>query len=259
MRKYVGLEVFDDVQPAQIKMINCDGLIAGDPFCQYRMFRDGTPGMIELIRTVCEYGKEVIYQTPVYCTNRNMMEVQKNIAFLYSRYNVKKYLVQDIGLTDWIVNHFSDAEIIWSRWGKNRNSLTNHAFAEFLSSLGVTAVETSKPERMSALSKMGLKVFAEYGNTLYNTVSRDCYNTYMLNRYDGICSRECINEEMVLTNGNMHMTVNGHILGKKLSYMDVEIFCNAAAHDATGIILYASDFMAAEKILQAINEKEPLK
>ncbi len=255
MKKYIGLENYDELQPSCFEEIKADGFILGDPFCQRRMFRYGDGDMLELVRTLSKIGKEIIYQTPMYVTDRTLPQTEKLIEFLHDKYGVKKLLVQDIGLTDWIVNRFSDAEIIWGHWGRNRNSLMNHDFVEFLIKLGITAIETDIPERINLIPKAGLPVYAVYGNIMYNTLSRECYNAYMLNKFDGCREREC-RGEMTLCSGNFKMTVDGHILGKKYQYPDNTAFFEAVKGNTENIMIYAADYEKAAKLINNLNNEE---
>lgn len=253
MKRYLGLENYDGILPTQIEALNTDGVIVGDPFCQYRMFKYGDADLVDFTRTVCQSGKEIIYQTPVYVTDRNLMNTTKMIENLYNKYNVKKFLVQDVGLADWIIKRFSDVDVIWGHWGRNRNSLMNHDFIEFLLQLGVAGIETNLPERITKIPEAGLSVYVVYGNIVYNTLSRDCYNTYMLNRFDGLCERECLSGEMSLYKNSFQMTVDGHILGRKIQYPGDDGFLDIAKHNSDHIMIYATDYYESKKILEILN------
>lgn len=250
MRKYLGLEHYDDIQ--QIATLNVEGFIIGDPFCPYRMFRYGDADMLDFAHIVCEMGKEIVYQTPVYVTDRNFMKTAKLIEYLHDRCDVRKFLVQDIGLTDWLVNHFSDIDAIWGHWGRNRNSLINHDFIEFLLKLGVSGIETNLRERIRKIPKAGLPVYAVYGELMYNTISRDCYNSYMLDRFDGLCGRECLNGDMSLHRNGFQMTVDGHILGRKIQYPKDKAFFEIAKHN---IMIYAVNFQMAIGLIENIKDE----
>lgn len=253
MKKYLGLESFDDIQASQIEALRVDGFIVGDPFCPYRMFKYGDANMLDFIRTVCQTGKEIIYQTPMYVTDRNFMKISKLIEYLHDECNVKKFLVQDVGLTSWMVERFTDTDVIWGHWGRNRNALMNHDFIEFLLKLGVSGIETDLPERIREIPKVGLPVYAVYGNTVYNTISRDCYNAYMLNRFDGMCERECLTGNYSLHSNTFQMTVDGHILGRKIKYPNNT---NLFESSKQNIMIYAIDYQTAMELLESYGEKE---
>lgn len=245
MKKYLGIENYDEINSEQMKSLNIDGLIVGDPFCSHRMFRYGDAGMIDFIRAVCEMGKEIVYQTPVYVTDRNLWQITQLIAFLHDKYNVRKFLMQDIGLINWTVKNVADAEIIWGHWGRNRNSLMNHDFIEFLLKLGVSGIETHFPERIAKIPQTGMPVYAVYGDTTYDTLSRDCYNSYLLDRFDGPCKRECLDNSMKLQNGNTCMTVDGCVLGREIQYPEASEFYQLAEHNSNHLMIYAVDYQNA--------------
>lgn len=255
MKKYLGLENYDEIQSEQIKTLNVDGFIAGDPFCPYRMFRYGDADMLDFVRVVCQTEKEILYQTPVYVTDRNFRKTADIIDFFHNKYNVKKFLVQDVGLTDWMVNRFSDIDIIWGHWGRNRNALMNHDFIEFLLRLGVSGIETNTLDRIQEIPESGLPVYVVYGNLVYNTLSRDCYNSYMLNRFDGMCERECLEGGMELHGNNFQMTVDGHILGRKFQYPKDTEFFETAKRNSNHIMIYAVDYQSAANLIEDKIEK----
>lgn len=253
MRKYIGLENYDDASSMLFESPEIDGIIIGAPFCSHKMFRYGESDMLDYAHTICLANKEVIYQTPVYITSRNFNSVTSLIAYFHDKCQVKKYLVQDVGLVCWIRERYTDVDLIWSHWGRNRNSLMNHDFINFLICLGIAGIETDIPERIQKICKAGLPVYAVYGNTSYNTLSRECYNSYMLNRFDGMCQRECLHEKMSLCNQNFSMTIEGHILGKKIRYPDSEVFSKAAMDNSENIIIYASNYQMAINALKRLD------
>ncbi len=253
MKTYMGLENYDEIQSAQIAALNVDGFIVGDPFCPYRMFRYGNAGMIDFVHSVCQKGKEIIYQTPVYITDRNLREIQNMIEYLHDQYNVKKFLVQDVGLIDWMAKRFFNIDIIWGHWGRNRNSLMNHDFIEFLLKLGVSGIETGKLERIREIPKAGLPVYALYGNIVYSTISRDCYNSYMLNQFDGNCERECLSGEMSLCCNSFQMTVDGYILGRKFQYSRDKDFIKKAKQNSAYFMIYAADYQVAAELIKDVH------
>ena len=249
MRKYIGLENYDDASSLLFESPAIDGIIVGDPFCSRKMFRYGEPDMLDYAHAICLANKEVIYQTPVYITSRNFNSVTSLIAYFHDKCQVKKYLVQDVGLVCWIRERYTDVDLIWSHWGRNRNSLMNHDFINFLICLGIAGIETDIPERIQKICKAGLPVYAVYGNTVYNTLSRECYNSYMLNRFDGTCQRECLHGDMSLCSKNISMTIDGHLLGRKMHYTKNAQFLRAVEENSNNIMIYACDCQTASNAL----------
>lgn len=253
MLKWLGLENYDGLDIHTIAQLNVQGCIVGDPLCPYRMFRCGEAEMLDFIKECRRAGLQVMYQTPVYITDRNFKSVTNMIEYLYKKQQVKKYLVQDVGLADWMVNRYSDAEAIWSHWGRNRNSLMNHDFISFLMQLGVKGVETGLQERIEAISRYGLPVYAVYGHTTYNTISRECYNQYMLDRYDGMCDRECLQKPMRLRSKNLEMTIDGFLLGRRITYPSDPGFLPLAEKSSENLMVYAftyEDAVPVNRMLQ---------
>lgn len=250
MIKWLGLENYDNIEIDTVKNLHVQGLVVGDPFCSYRMFQYGDVGLFDFIKECNQAGIQIIYQTPVYVTDRNFKYVTSILEYLYVKAHVKKILVQDIGLTDWISKEFPGAELIWSHWGRNRNSIMNHDFLPFLVDLGVDAIETSVIDRVKAISKFGLSVYSVFGNTIYNTLSRDCYNQYMLNYYDGMCNRECLNKKMILKSKNLEMTIDGHLLGRKIKYPSEKEFVSCISQFSENLMVYALNYEAALKIME---------
>lgn len=254
MRKYIGLEYYDDTPSLLFELPDIDGVIIGDPFCSHKMFRYGESDMLDYIHTLCLSDKEVIYQTPVYITSRNYNNVTRLIAYFYDKCQIKKYLVQDVGLACWIRERYTDVDLIWSHWGRNRNSLMNHDFIEFLICLGITGIETDIPERIQKISKAGLSVYAVYGNTSYNTLSRECYNSYMLNRFDGTCQRECLNGKVSLCSKNISMTIDGHLLGRKIHYPNNDEFSKVMIDNTENVMIYASTYQIASSAVKQLEK-----
>lgn len=139
--------------------------------------------------------------------------------------------------------------MIWSHWGRNRNSIMNHDFVAFLVDLGVRGIEISSMERIRAISEFGLSVYSVFGNTVYNTLSRDCYNQYMLDYYDGMCNRECLNKKMVLKSKSIEMTINGHLLGRKIKYPLEKEFVGFVSQYSENLMVYALDYEEALEYL----------
>lgn len=247
MKLYLGLADYDNILPEEIYNAPYNGYILGDLFCNKKMFKYGEAGFYETASLIKECDKEVIYQTPMYLTDRTFSDEIVRIQYLYERNNINKILVQDIGLILWIKNNMPEMEIIWSRLGKTRNSIINHDFVEFLKSLNVSAMEVDEPEKIKAIVHYNMPVYSVYGSFKYNTLSRDCYNRYLLNKFDGICDRECINLDMSLHLDQFSMSVDGHVLGKRTNYNDSSQFYQLVKEYSTNIMIYANEQDSAKQ------------
>lgn len=242
MNLYLGLDNYDDVSKEKINNLRVSGFIVGDPFCQYKMFENGNYDLIRFIDNAIDAKKDIIYQIPAYVTDRNFSEVTKTVLYLYRNKQVTKFLVQDIGVVNWIKENIPGAKMIWGHWGRNRNLIMNHDFISFLINLNVDGIESNLPDRIKAISDYGFPVYAVYGNTIYNTVSRDCYNQYMLNHYDGMCKRECLQKRSKLRSKDFEMTIDGHLLGKKIKYPPVDEYYDCIKDYSKELMLYCSDY-----------------
>lgn len=245
MIKWLGLENYDNLEMAAIKKLNVQGLVLGDPFCPYRMFRYGNEELFDFIKECSQAKIQIIFQTPIYVTDRNFRYTTNVLEYLYERLHVKKFLVQDIGLTDWLSKTYLNAELIWSHWGRNRNSIMNHDFVSFLLDVGVRSIEINNRERVKAISKSGMSVYSVLGNVTYNTLSRDCYNQYMLDYYDGMCNRECLDKKMILKSKSIEMTIDGHLLGRKIKYPSEKEFVDCVSQFSENLIVYALNYETA--------------
>lgn len=241
MKVYIGLNNYDDISERLSELSDVRGFILGDLFCNYKMFEFGDSDLIDKARTLTAYGKEIIYQTPQYITDRNFSFQTSTISFLYTKCQVRKFLVQDLGMSQWIRKNFPEAVLIWSRMGRTRNSIMNRPFAEFLQKNGITAIETDIAERMTELSKMGMQVYSVYGNLMYHTLSRNCYCNYLLNRFDGLCNRECQSSAIELSHKSFKMTVDGFLLGARLQYPITERLIAESVTRNCDIMIYATD------------------
>lgn len=256
---YLGLPNYDDFSATNWESDKYIGYILGDYFCNKRMFKYGDIGLFDAIKAAKEHNKEIIYQTPMYITDRIFDGETNRIRYLYEQLSIKKILVQDIGLLLWIKEHYPEIVVIWSRLGKSRNSIMNHGFIEFLLGLGIHAIEVEDPEKARAIAQYKMDIFSVYGNIRYNTLSRDCYNKYFLNIFDGMCNRECNSNNMELQFNQFHMGVNGHMLGYKIKYDDSLLVAQTIHDCATAVMLYAEDLITADirqKQLTDIFDKE---
>lgn len=244
---YFGLSNYDDFSLSDWQPVPLKGFVIGDYFCNKRMFKNGDFGLIDSISFAKEHHKEVIYQTPMYLTDRVFNKETEKIAYLYDILKVDMMLVQDIGLLLWIKKHYPKIKLIWSRLGKSRNSIMNHGFIEFLQSIGINAIEVEDPEKARAISFYNMEIFDVYGGIKYNTVSRDCYNMYLLNRFDGTCDRECNQNNMELRYNRFCISVDGHMLGYKLRYDESLEFYQTIQDCASSVIIYATDKNTAIK------------
>lgn len=252
MAVYLGLSCYDGFSAAHFASLGADGWVLGDPFCNFRMFPHGDSQLDDALRAVLQAGKEAVYQTPMYVTDRTFGAVTRRLGYFYAVHGVRTFLVQDVGLAVWARENLPHARMIWSRLGRSRNSVMNRDLPEFLRQLGMSGMESDLPGRIYRISQLGLSAWAVYGGLTYNTLSRDCYSRYLLDRFDGCCSRECRTEEMFLVKDAFRMRVDGHLLGAGLTYRDDPDFRQAVRTCAANVAVYAENFQDAEGRLEAL-------
>lgn len=238
-----------------------EGIIIGDPLCNFRMFEYGDPELIEISVLLKQAGVNVIYQTPLYVTERNISLVQQQIRFMYDRAEVKVYLVQDIGLLNWIKTQFSDVYLIWSRMGFGRGALINEPFVHFLRDIGIHGLETNRIELLRVLPQMGIDPWPVCRYRTWKSVCRECYSRYMDDRFSGDCDRLCRNpnkrmklisiplgERRLDTNSpdrpdgsSFSMNIDGHFLGESFVYTDNIAFIKAAIELERPVLFYGKN------------------
>lgn len=247
---YVGLTGYDTAEALDSDLV--DGWIIGDFFCDRHMFEYGEAGLYAIAHKITDFGKKIILQTPVYVTTRNFGEVIRRIQYFYDCLHVRYFLVQDIGIVRWMKKNIPDAAVIWSRMGRNRASILNHRMMELLQDAGVSAMETSQKHRMDVLNEMGIHIFAVCGDLSYCTLSRACYQTYFLNRFDGSCERECVNRPMFLKNGAFTMDANGYFLGHRIDYPQMDEFFKQVQESHADVVVYAERIETALRYVKEI-------
>lgn len=246
MKQWAGLSQYDDITKEKLAASPFDGYVIGDLFCSKKMFAYGEAGLYRFADVLQAVNKEMMYQSKMYLTDRVFSDEMCKIRFLHEKCGVNKVLVQDIGLALSIREAFPSAEVIWSRMGRNRNSIMNHSMLDFLLSMGVRAIETDDTLKASLVANY-MNVYAVYGAVRYHTLSRDCYCRYLLNHFDGSCERECLKKKMTLSHEGFSMTVNGHMLGERLVYNESDEYFSVMSRYAENIIVYAENETDAEK------------
>jgi hypothetical protein len=225
------------------------------------MFKYGALELLETVLKVGEENAETVFQTPLYITDRNIKEVQQQVSYLYHRFYIRRFLVQDMGFLQWMKKNFKDTYIIWSRLGFGRGALINEPFVRFLKDAGVNGLETNRIELIKALPEYGIDPWPIYGYKVWNSVCRECYSKYMIKQFDGSCGRICIdstkpmllkriekteklldsNSPDTLDTSFFAMTVDGHYLGEKYLYSQNKEYLLTAAQSGQPIIIYGKN------------------
>lgn len=252
------------------KRICRTGMVIGDPLCNNRMFEYGAMELLETALKVRKENAEPVFQTPLYITDRNIKEVQQQVSYLYHRFHIRRFLVQDIGILQWMKMDFEDIYVIWSRLGFGRGALINEPFVRFLKEAGVNGLETNRIELIKALPEYGIDPWPIYGYKVWNSVCRECYSKYVMEQFDGSCERICRDsskqmllkrkvEKEKLPDQNspdnpdtsfFTMSVDGHYLGEKYLYSKNQEYLRAAAQSGQPIMIYGKNI--SEVILHEV-------
>ena len=197
-----------------------DGIVLGDLFCQKKMFDFGEVELYEFINIVGNSSKKLIYQTPIYVTSRNRMQVIDIINHINASFAGSIVLTQDIGIIKFIADTCPNIELVWSRMGRTRDYSFNHLFYKALCDLKIKLFETDSLVMAMKLSEHNIQPLLVYGSLHYKTIGRRCYSKYELDIKEDNCSLYCRNSKykMETPDATCKMTIDGYILGSKLSY-----------------------------------------
>lgn len=199
------------------------GIVLGDLFCQKRMFVNGFVDLILFIKKIMTTDKELVYQTPLYVTGRNIDEVT-SVLKLLSTHNKPVYvIVQDFGVTEAIRRDFPMLKLIWGQMGRSRELRFSSDFLLFLKLKDFYGMETSNLELANRFAEFDLVPFFGNASLEYKTIGRNCYLQYQT----GKCDRNaCIDGvfELEADDSTLSMSIDGFMMGKKLNYIDKALF-----------------------------------
>ena len=74
----------------------------------------------------------------------------------------------------------------------------------------------------------------------------------MLDYYDGMCGRECLQKKMILKSKSIEMTINGHLLGRKIRYPSEKEFLGFVSQFSENLMVYALNVEEAVKICEKL-------
>lgn len=214
---YVAIEQYDKNVIRQCALNNLiEGVVLGDGYCQKRMFEYGEAELLECIQYAHDLNLKVLFQTPVYMTERIFEQTLDKIAFLYERKICEGIIVQDVGFAFSVHERMPDLSIIWGQLSAVRNGAENMLHYEFLKKIGISTIEAVKPELVEPLEEIGFKVVCSNEEIQYSTVNRECYYIHELGVWNKHCERGCIRKKVRMVNEyrNLDMTVDGFMLGK---------------------------------------------
>ncbi len=253
MNWFIGLDTYGQETLDAICGSDIDGVVLGDFHCDLRMFDYGTAGFYRAVTQLTAAGKELIYQTPLYLTDRTLSEEQTRLSYLYENGYATRFLVQDVGLVRWMHTTYPHAILIWSRMGRTRGNVMNRAFVSFLVSLGVSGMESDRPGRINAMSPLGLEPYGIWGDIVYASVGRTCYHQYLPTGDSTPCHRSCRKERLQLVSGDTRLSVDGYFLGRRLTPPREDVLFHSALAHCHQFICYASTWEEVQTILSHLN------
>ena len=114
MALYCGLDFYttEDIN-SLIQEDVIDGIVLGDWFCQRKMFEYGESQLYDYINIVGRSLKKLVYQTPIYITSRNRMQVIDTIKYIDTNFADSVILTQDIVVVMW--------KLHGQEWGEPEN------------------------------------------------------------------------------------------------------------------------------------------
>ena len=244
MALYCGLDFYTTEDISSLLQLDIiDGIVLGDCFCQRKMFEYGESQLYDYINIVGHSSKKLIYQTPIYITSRNRMQVVDTIKHINSNFADSIILTQDIGMLKFIKDNCDNVEVAWSRMGRTREYSFNRLFYEALRELGVGLFETESLHMAKNLTDSNIRPLLVYGNTQYRTIGRRCYCKYELNASQEDCFRLCHGSEyeMETIDGLYSMSIDGYMLGYKLKY-NPDILNTYKKNVDVRMVLYSKDY-----------------
>ncbi len=207
-------EYTDEIIDGIINHELINAVVMGDPFCNKKMYEYGRNTMLEMIRALLDQHKDVIYQTPRYITERNFDEEMQLVEYLVHKLGVRRILVQDIGVVDYVHSKMPEAELIWSMWGRSRMNMINAGFVSTLRNLGVQYIENDIMQRNAAFESLGVIPYYVARGVHYTTLNRECYSKYLEGNFSCECYHECKAEQILKYKNDWTMTVDGYVLNR---------------------------------------------
>jgi len=245
---YIGISRYTEENIKGLLIHAPDGVVMGDLLCDKKMFPYGGAELTDLIERFISMGISVIYQTPMYATDRRFADVLQRVAYLRERNLIDTVIVQDIGLASQISRECKGTNIVWGRMGYARTPVINRGTIDFYMKHGVNAFECKNMEQAMFAEKVGASAYLVYGYPKYLTINRECYYRFERNVFDADCGLGCLRHERMLLRANqgIETSIDGYVLSWQ--YVYDESVRTAAGFDC---ILYADSLPDA---LQRLHE-----
>lgn len=244
--KYVGLSRYTDESVEKLLEVEPEGVVLGDLLCNRKMFPYCGNELVEIMQTFKKKGISVIYQTPMYITDRVFSEILQKIVYFYENKLIDAVIVQDIGLASTIHAKFNDITMIWGRMGYARTPIVNISTLLFYMRHGVNAFECRNAEQAKCAKKIGASSYLVYGYPKYLTINRECYYRFEHNLFEEDCGLGCLKREKIRIPAKqiIDSTIDGYVLGWEHVY-DEKCIRNTEICD--NYIVYADSFSGIKK------------
>lgn len=217
---YVGISRYTDENVKKLLELGSDGVVLGDLLCDRRMFPYGGTELTDLMRRFKNKGLSVIYQTPMYATDRSFSKIQQQVVYFNEKKLVDAVIVQDIGLASAISGRCKNLTVIWGRMGYARTPIVNRSTLVFYMKHGVNAFECKNEEQAEFAAGIGAAAYLVYGYPKYLTINRECYYRFENNVFEADCGLGCLRHEKMLLQANqgIETSIDGYVLGWQYVY-----------------------------------------
>lgn len=249
---YIGLQRYTKETVEKLMSVNPDGVILGDLLCDRKMFPYGDIELTDLMKIFKNECISVIYQTPMYATDRIFSSVLQKVTYFYMNSLIDAVIVQDIGLASAIRDKCTDLTIIWGRMGYARTPVINKNTLLFYMQHGINAFECKNGKQAEYASQIGAVPYLVYGYPKYLTINRECYYRFEHNQFTDDCAEGCLKHEKMLISANnrIETTIDGYVLGWQHVY-DESVKSTTVFNHCN---IYADSFSVAEMKLNELRE-----
>ena len=248
---YWGLERYEQEQWIEIQNFRPNGVILGDILCNKKMFEFSGNEIGQKLVWLKENGIRVIYQTPMYATDRVFNELVTKIEYYSSQNLIDAIIVQDIGAANRIHKGCPELNLIWGKMGYSRVPCINVATLQFYQTCGIQSIECKNLKEVQKAKNLSIVPFLIIGIPSYNTINRECYYQFEHNIFDGNCNCGCLKGEKAIIPmaENLETTIDGYILGYKYQYNQESI---NQAKNYENIIIYAKTIEELKRLTKKV-------
>lgn len=217
---FVGLSRYTEKDLELLYDLHPDGVILGDLLCNKKMFPYGGEELVEIMMAFKERKISVIYQTPLYATDRVFSSIVQAVEYYYQRELISAVIVQDVGIASHLSRICEGLTIIWGRMGYARTPVVNVNTIDFYMENGINGFECKSLEQADYAKKIGADVYLMIGYPKYLTINRECYYKFEHNIFDDNCACGCLKREKLVIPAfkEIETTMDGYVLGWKNIY-----------------------------------------